>query len=45
MKEKPKVQAIMNVESGEEIAGTWATSKIPQIGIYKLIAKKKQDGS
>lgn len=45
MKDKPKVQAIMNVERGEEIAGMWATPRIPQIGVYKLLAKKKQDGS
>ena len=42
---KPKVQAIMNIESGEEIAGMWVTPGIPQIGIYKLLAKKKQDGT
>jgi hypothetical protein len=41
----PKVQAIMNVEKGEEIAGMWATPQIPQIGFYKLLAKKKKDGT
>lgn len=35
----------MNVEKGEEIAGMWATPHIPQIGIYKLLAKKKTDGT
>jgi hypothetical protein len=37
--------AVMNIEKGEEIAGGWATIHIPEIGIYKLIAKKKRDGS
>jgi hypothetical protein len=45
MKEKPKVQAIMNVQNGEEIAGMWVTPQIPQIGMYKLLAKKKKDGT
>ena len=38
-------QAVMNVEKGEEIAGMWITPHVPQIGIYKLLAKKKQDGT
>lgn len=50
---KPKIdpkrpiaqQAVMNVEKGEEIAGVWVTLPVPQIGTYKLLAKKKTDGT
>lgn len=35
--------AIMNIEKGEEILGGWVTPHIPEIGIYKLLAKKKAD--
>ncbi|MBU4225626.1 MAG: hypothetical protein KKC71_07375 [Chloroflexi bacterium] len=46
MKSKPLSQmAVMNVDEGEEIAGGWASPHIPQVGIYKLLAKKKRDGS
>jgi hypothetical protein len=38
-------QAVMNVEKGEDIAGAWITPHVPQIGIYKLLAKKKADGT
>ena len=38
-------QAIMSVDDGEEIAGAWVTPHLPQIGIYKLLAKKKKDGA
>ena len=45
MKEKPlKQMAVMNVEKGEEIVGGWASAHIPQVGIYKLLAKKRVDG-
>jgi len=37
--------ALMQIEPGEEIAGGWVTPHIPQVGIYKLIAKRKKDGS
>ncbi len=37
-------QAVMNVAAGEEIAGLWVTPQIPQIGVYKLSAKKRADG-
>ncbi len=36
--------AVMNVDEGEEIVGGWATAHIPQVGIYKLLAKKRKDG-
>jgi len=35
--------AVMNIEKGEEIVGGWATPHIPQVGMYKLLAKKKVD--
>ena len=40
---KPDISqtAVMNIEKGEEFFGGWATSHIPQVGIYKLLAKKK----
>ena len=38
-------QALMNVEKGEEIAGAWVTPTVPGIGFYKLLAKKKKDGT
>lgn len=34
----------MNVENGEEIVGGWASGHIPEVGIYKLLAKKRKDG-
>ena len=37
--------AVLSVEKGEEIFGGWATASIPQVGIYKLLAKKKADGT
>jgi hypothetical protein len=37
--------AVLNIEKGEEIFGGWATGAIPQVGIYKLVAKKKADGT
>ncbi len=36
--------AVMNVEEGEEIVGGWVTAHIPQVGVYKLLAKKRKDG-
>lgn len=37
-------KAVMNVDAGEAIVGGWATPRIPQVGVYKLLAKKKRDG-
>ena len=37
--------AVMNIVEGEEFFGGWATPHIPQVGIYKLLAKKKVDGT
>jgi len=39
-----KQMAVINVEKGEEIVGGWASAHIPQVGIYKLLAKKRVDG-
>ncbi len=36
--------AVMNVDEGEEVLGGYVTPHIPQIGIYKLLAKKRKDG-
>jgi len=36
--------AVMNVNEGEEILPSYVTPHVPQIGIYKLLAKKKKDG-
>jgi hypothetical protein len=41
----PQVVAVMSIEAGEEFFGGWATPRIPQVGIYKLLAKKKADGT
>jgi hypothetical protein len=43
MKSRLSKMAVMNVEGGEEILAGRATAHIPQVGIYKLLAKKKAD--
>lgn len=45
MKPNLSQMAVMNIEKGEEFFGGWATPPIPQVGIYKLLAKKKADGT
>jgi len=40
-----KQMAVMNVDKGEEIVGGWASAHIPQVGVYKLLAKKRKDGA
>lgn len=37
--------AVLNIEKGEEVFGGWASAPIPQVGIYKLMAKTKTDGT
>jgi hypothetical protein len=37
-------QAVMNLDTGETIAGLWSTPQIPDVGVYKLVAKKRLDG-
>lgn len=34
----------MQIDKDESIEGLWATPQIPQIGVYKLIVKKRKDG-
>ncbi|MEZ4601368.1 MAG: hypothetical protein R2940_16390 [Syntrophotaleaceae bacterium] len=36
--------AVMRIEKGEEMLGGWVSEQIPQVGIYKVLAKKKTDG-
>lgn len=36
--------AVMSVDAGEEILPSYVTPHIPQVGIYKLLAKKRKDG-
>ncbi len=45
MTPKLSQMAVMNVDKGEEIVGGWATPHIPQVGVYKLLAKKRKDGA
>ena len=45
MKNKLTQMAVMSIEEGEEILAGRATAHIPQVGIYKLLAKKKADGT
>lgn len=44
MSSSSKMQAIMNVSEGEEIAGMWVTPHIAGTGIYKLLAKRNKEG-
>lgn len=37
--------AVMTIDEGEEVFAGLATACIPQVGIYKLLAKKKVDGT
>ena len=45
MKNNLSQMAVMNIEEGEEILAGRATAHIPQVGIYKLLVKKKADGT
>ncbi|MEW5797591.1 MAG: hypothetical protein AB1728_01170 [Bacteroidota bacterium] len=45
MSDPSSVQAVMNIGEGESIAGAWITPQIPDIGFYKLLAKKKKNGA
>jgi hypothetical protein len=45
MKNNPSQIAVMNLEEGEDIFAGRVTLHIPQVGIYKLLAKKKADGT
>ena len=37
--------AVMTIDEGEEIAGAWISPYIPEVGIYKLLAKKNKAGT
>ena len=39
------VSPIMEIEKGEAIAGAWVSDTVPEIGFYKLLAKRKKDGT
>ncbi len=43
---KPSLRelAIMTIDEGEEIAGAWITPYIREVGMYKLLVKKRVDG-
>ena len=43
--QEAKRSAVMSVERGETIAGIWIAPEVPEIGIYKLIAKETANGS
>ena len=43
--QQAKQFAVMSVGRGERIAGIWIAPEIPEIGIYKLVAKQTPNGS
>ena len=45
MKDNLSQRAVMTIEEGEEVFAGRATEHIPQVGLYKLLAKKKVDGT
>jgi len=45
MKSNLSQMAVMNIGKGEEILSGYTTACIPQVGIYKLLVKKKVDGT
>lgn len=45
MKNNFSQMAVMNIEEGEEILAGRGTAHIQQVGMYKLLAKKKADGT
>ena len=45
MDKNPSQIAVMNLEEGEDIFAGRVTPHIPQVGVYKLLAKKKVDGT
>jgi hypothetical protein len=45
MKSNPSQVAVMNIDKDEEILAGYATAGIPQVGIYKLLVKKKVGGT
>ena len=45
MKKSTPFAPMLAVDHGEEIAGMWVTPTIPEVGAYKLLAKRKRDGT
>jgi hypothetical protein len=45
MKKDLSQSAVMTLNEGEELVAGRTTALIPQVGRYKLLAKKKADGS
>jgi hypothetical protein len=45
MNNNSSIIAVMNLEEGEDIFAGRVTPYIPQVGAYKLLAKKKKDGT
>ena len=45
MKDNLSQMAVMIVKEGEEVLAGRITEHIPQVGLYKLLAKKKADGT
>jgi hypothetical protein len=45
MSGKDFTNAVMSLEAGEEFVAGHVTEDIPQVGVYKLLAKKKVDGT
>ncbi len=43
--EESKINAIMNIGKGEQIAGMWISKHVTGTGFYKLLAKQKTDGT
>jgi hypothetical protein len=45
MGDNPSRLAVMTLEAGEEVCAGRVSTHIPQVGVYKLLAKKKVDGT
>lgn len=39
------IPAVLRIDTGEKIVGGWITAEIPGVGMYKLLAKSKRDGT
>ncbi|MGC8781806.1 MAG: hypothetical protein ACP5UQ_13165, partial [Anaerolineae bacterium] len=39
------IAPILAIGEDEELAGAWATPVVPGVGFYKLLAKRRADGS
>jgi hypothetical protein len=45
MANNPSHMAVLNIDKGEEILAGYVTAAIPQVGKYKLLVKRKVDGT